>query len=141
MGKSIYPTGPKGLVRPLTLHAPTTFFVSPVLGAGTLRTFRTRQKPDRYAPLSKTKKRKAALENQVAFSAERRIVINMRQSALPRRGNFTASWRADLSFGYVNVKENARKTTRIPGIPLTKKRETEFVMSATQRICCLENSD
>ena len=88
MGKSIYPTGPKGLVRPLTLHAATTFFVSPLLGAGTLRTFRIRQTPDRYAPLSRAKKRKAALANQVAFSAERRIVINMRQFALSAARKF-----------------------------------------------------
>ena len=58
-GKSMYPTGPKGLVRPPTLHAATTFFVSPLLGAGKLRAFRTRQKQDRYAPPTL---RKAALD-------------------------------------------------------------------------------
>ena len=109
MGKPIHPTGTKGPVQPLTLHPATTFFVSPLLGAGTLRTFRTRQKPDRYAPLSRAKKRKAALANQDAFSAERRIVIYMRQFALSAARKFysvledgqflSATWMLKKIFG------------------------------------------
>ena len=109
MGKSIHPTGTKGLARPLTLHAATTFFVSPLLGAGTLRTFKIRQTPDRYAPLSRAKQRKAALTKQVAFSTERRIVTNLRQLALSATRKFysvledgqflSATWRLREIFG------------------------------------------
>ena len=61
----------------------------------------------------------------------------MRQFALSaRRKIFTASWKPDLSFGYANAKENVRKATRIFGLSLIKKRESEFVMSATKRIFC-----
>ena len=94
--------------------------------------------PLRRSEKPRSTKRKAALENQVASSAERRKVINMRQFALSaRRKIFTASWKTDLSFGYANAKENVRKATRIFGVSLIKKRESEFVMSATKRIFCL----
>ena len=62
----------------------------------------------------------------------------MRQFALSAtRKIFTASWRTDLAFGYVDVKGNDRAATRIFGLSLIKKRESEFVMSATKRIFCL----
>ena len=94
--------------------------------------------PLRRSEKPRSTKRKAALENQIAPSAELRKVINMWQFALSaKRKIFTASWKTDLPSGYANAKENVRKATRIFGVSLIKKRESEFVMSATKRIFCL----